>query len=179
MGATITGNVTVKATAFDDDGVATFRFLVDGQLIGAPLVQPPYEVQWRSKDVFNGTHTISARAEDAGGLAREASVSVVTSNTNAPPSVTGGRTWNGAGFGCRQAVAVKNDPDGDPLTCHWAVGDGGAGQCRPNCGGCGPNDNTCAGSNDPAVPQESCEISITCTDSWGASDSETWTINRF
>ena len=124
-----------------------------------------------------GSNTATVKATDPFGASRTANVG--SQGTNQGPNVTGGQTWTGANFGCRTARATKTDPDGDSLTCQWAVGDGGAGQCRPNCGGCGPGDDTCAGSNDPAVPQESCTIAITCTDPWGVSESEMWTINRF
>ncbi len=178
--ATLTGYVMFAVDAHDDAGVASVQFLIDGVATGPVLRKRPFEYRWFSKSLPNGHHNVAAVARDGHGNESSAPpVGFTTANTNVGPNLSGGTTWDASGWNCRSANAVKHDPDGDPLVCHWHVGNSAAGECRPNCGGCGPDDATCAGSNDPSVPQDSCTISITCTDPWGASDSETWTLNRF
>jgi hypothetical protein len=79
-GATVSGTITVTASAADAVGVAGVQFLVDG----TPLAEDttaPYEVAWDTKSVPDGTHTLTARAGDtAGNGATSAPVRVTGSN---------------------------------------------------------------------------------------------------
>jgi hypothetical protein len=68
---TVTGSLTLAATASDNIGVAGVQFLVDGASYGAEDTVPPFSVSWDSTAVANGTHQISARARDARGQHRE------------------------------------------------------------------------------------------------------------
>jgi glucose/arabinose dehydrogenase/PKD repeat protein len=78
---TVSGAVTLKASASDDVGVAGVQFLVDGAPFGAEDTSAPYEIQWPSDSVANGTHKISARARDgAANTTTSAEVSVTVSN---------------------------------------------------------------------------------------------------
>jgi glucose/arabinose dehydrogenase/PKD repeat protein len=81
-GGTVSGAVTLKATASDDVGVSGVQFLVDGSAVGSEDTSSPYEVQWSSTSVPNGTHKITARAKDtAGNTTTSSEVSVTVSNT--------------------------------------------------------------------------------------------------
>jgi glucose/arabinose dehydrogenase/PKD repeat protein len=62
---TVSGTVALRATASDDIGVSGVQFLVDGTAFGAEDTSAPYEIQWPSTSVANGTHRVSARARDA------------------------------------------------------------------------------------------------------------------
>ena len=68
---TLTGVVTLTATAGDDHGVAAVQFQLDGQSIGAVLTldSPPtkYTLSWDSRAATNGIHTLTATATDTNG----------------------------------------------------------------------------------------------------------------
>ncbi len=81
-GATVSGTVTVTATASDDVGVAGVQFLLDGNALGAEDTTEPYSFSWATTGASNGTYQLSARARDAAGNATtSATVSVTVSNT--------------------------------------------------------------------------------------------------
>jgi chitinase len=95
-GATVSGTVTVSATASDAGGVASVTLLVDGAAVGAPDTAAPYSFSWNTTGVANGGHTLAARAVDAAGnSATSASRSVTVSNggggtcTTVPPAPGG------------------------------------------------------------------------------------------
>jgi hypothetical protein len=80
--ATVSGTITVAATASDDVGVAGVRFFVDGAQIGAEDTAAPYEAAWNTPATANGTHTVTAIARDAAGnTTTSAGVTVTVSNT--------------------------------------------------------------------------------------------------
>ena len=71
-GATVSGTVTLSATASDNVGVAGVQFLVDGTALGAEDTTPDtnsnlYSVSWDTTTATNGSHTLTARARDAAG----------------------------------------------------------------------------------------------------------------
>ncbi len=90
-GATLTGTVTLTASASDNVGVARVEFLVDGSVVGSDA-SAPYELAWNSASVGNGSHTVGARALDAAGnAATDNDTGVTTSNsTTTPTTVTFG-----------------------------------------------------------------------------------------
>jgi glucose/arabinose dehydrogenase/chitodextrinase len=59
--------VTVTANATDDFGVSGVQFFVDGVATGAEDGTAPYGLQWDTRNLANGAHTITARARDASG----------------------------------------------------------------------------------------------------------------
>lgn len=67
--ASITGAITVQATATDDVGVTLVRFLVDGS-VRATDTSAPYSA---SGTLTRGTHTIVAEAVDAAGNTQRSS----------------------------------------------------------------------------------------------------------
>ena len=66
-GSTVSGTVTVSATASDDVAVAGVQFLLDGALLGAEDTTSPYSVAWNTTTATAGSHTLTARARDAAG----------------------------------------------------------------------------------------------------------------
>lgn len=80
-GATVSGTVTVTASAADNVAVAGVQFLVDGQPVGAEDTVAPFSYAWDSRLVLNGSHTLSARVRDAvGNVATTSGTTVTVSN---------------------------------------------------------------------------------------------------
>jgi cytochrome b involved in lipid metabolism/glutamine amidotransferase PdxT len=92
--ATVSGTVTITASAADNVGVAGVQFRVDGVNVMTEVTSAPYTISWGSTGVANGAHTISAVARDAAGnTGTSANISVTTNNasvdTTAPTVPTG------------------------------------------------------------------------------------------
>jgi glucose/arabinose dehydrogenase/chitodextrinase len=87
-GATVSGSdVTVSASATDNDAVAGVQFLVNGAALGVEDTTAPYSISWNTFTVSNDSYAITARARDASGnLETSAAVNVTVSNTGPPPS---------------------------------------------------------------------------------------------
>jgi hypothetical protein len=77
-GATVSGSVTVSATASDNVGVVGVQFKLNGANLGAEDSSSPFSTSWISATVADGAHTITAVARDAAGL----------TTTSAPRTVT-------------------------------------------------------------------------------------------
>jgi len=85
-GASLSGSVTVSATASDNVGVVGVQFRVDGANVGAEDTTSPYSLSWNTTTVANGSHTLTAVARDAAGNATTSSgVTVTVSNASPPP----------------------------------------------------------------------------------------------
>jgi carbon monoxide dehydrogenase subunit G len=79
-GATVSGTVTISASASDNVGVTRVEFFVDGVLVGSDATAP-YSVAWDTTQYADGSHTLTARAFDAAGnQATSAAVSVTVAN---------------------------------------------------------------------------------------------------
>jgi len=90
-GATVSGTVTVSATASDNVGVAGVQFKVDGTNSGAEDTTSPYSISWVTTSLANGSHSLTAVARDAAGNTTTSSaVSVTVSNSSdtTPPTVS-------------------------------------------------------------------------------------------
>jgi hypothetical protein len=88
--ATVSGSVTITATASDNVAVAGVQFKVDGANIGAEVTgTSPYSVTWNTTGVSAGTHTLTAVARDTSNLTTtSAPISVTVSNADTtPPTV--------------------------------------------------------------------------------------------
>jgi hypothetical protein len=88
-GVTVSGMVTVSATASDNRGVVGVQFLLDGAALGTEDTTAPYSISWNSTTASSGSHTLSARARDAAGnLTTSATVSVMIDTTAPTVSMT-------------------------------------------------------------------------------------------
>ena len=89
-GATVSGTVTVTATATDNVGVAGVQFRLDGANLGAQDPSAPYSIAWPTAGaVTNGAHVLTAVASDAAGnVATSAAVTVTVANATPTLSVT-------------------------------------------------------------------------------------------
>lgn len=81
---TLTGTVTITATAVDDQDVAGVQLQMNGQNIGPELTESPltkFTLSWDSRSLPNGTYTLTATARDTAGRATtSAGVTVTISN---------------------------------------------------------------------------------------------------
>src|SRR5207245_2864741 len=80
-GASVSGTVTVTATASDNVGVAGVQLKLDGANLGAEVTTSPYSVSWNTLTTTNATHTLTAVARDAAGnVTTSGAVTVTVSN---------------------------------------------------------------------------------------------------
>src|SRR6266480_3279657 len=92
-GQTVSGTVTVTASASDNVGVAGVQFLLDGANLGAESTAAPYSISWNTAAASNGSHTLTTVARDAAGNVSPVSAPVtVTVANNAPPPPPPGTT---------------------------------------------------------------------------------------
>ncbi len=83
---TISGTVTVSASASDNVGVAGVQFRLQGANLGAEDTSSPYSTSWNTTTVPNGSYTLTAIARDAAGnIKTSASVTVTVSNASTVP----------------------------------------------------------------------------------------------
>ncbi|MFA6476572.1 MAG: Ig-like domain-containing protein [Candidatus Paceibacterota bacterium] len=92
-GATVSGSVTLTASASDDIGVSGLRFNIDGINYGAESATSPYSLSWDSTLVSDGNHTIVAVARDTSG--NYSTSTAVTVNVLNHPAVSSGRGSGG------------------------------------------------------------------------------------
>ena len=91
---TVTGSVTVAATASDNVGVVGVQFLVNGANLGVEDLAAPYSLNWNSATVANGTYQLAARARDAAGNVATSSAVTVTVNNTAPTGLVASYSFN-------------------------------------------------------------------------------------
>jgi hypothetical protein len=88
-GATVSGTISVAATASDNVAIDRVEFWLDGQtLLGTDTVAP-YSTAWNTTSTSNGSHSVTAKAFDtASNHTTSAAATVTVSNGGAP-----GATW--------------------------------------------------------------------------------------
>jgi len=130
-GASVSGTVTLSATARDNVRVAGLQFLLDGVNLGAEDPWVPYTRAWNTTGVANGPHTLSARARDTSNNRTTATITVTVVNGAPPPptctltataTVPASATVNTAvAF---SATSVASNCTGT-ISYAWTLGDGG------------------------------------------------------
>ena len=76
-GSTVSGIVTVKATATDNVGVVKVEFYIDGSKVGDDI-SSPYEYSWNTTNLMkNSLHIITVKAYDNAGNIGESEVTVM------------------------------------------------------------------------------------------------------
>jgi hypothetical protein len=89
--ASVSGTVSITASASDNVGVSVVTFFVDNVSIGTKTTAP-YTASWNSTGAATGSHVIKVTAQDAAGNLSTASIQVGINTTStgdiAPPSVT-------------------------------------------------------------------------------------------
>ena len=79
-GTSVSGQITVAASASDNVGVASVGFFIDGAPLGAADVTSPYSISWDSTTTVNGSHTLTATAVDAAGNSASSAITVTVAN---------------------------------------------------------------------------------------------------
>jgi Bacterial Ig domain len=79
-GSTVSGSVTLTATASDDVAVANVQFFVDGVAIGSPVTASPYTTTWDCTGMADGPHVLDAIAQDTSGNHATSSINVMVEN---------------------------------------------------------------------------------------------------
>jgi len=139
-GSTVSGTVTVSASASDNVGVAGVQFKLDGANLGAEDAASPYATSWTTIASANGSHTLTAVVRDAAGNQTiSAGIAVTVSNIAPPPPPSGnlhyiraGATGNGSGSdwtnaaGCLKHLTIARGDliylaDGDYRACETTV----------------------------------------------------------
>src|SRR4051794_6387352 len=80
-GSTVSGTVTIAASASDNVGVAKVEFYVDGAIRTTDTTSP-YSYSWNTTTFANSSHTLVAKAYDAAGnVGTSSNVTVTVNNT--------------------------------------------------------------------------------------------------
>lgn len=87
-GQTVSGTVTISATASDSSGVAGVQFKVDGNNLGTEDNSGPYSASLDTTTLSSGSHIISAVARDYYNNSATASITVYASNAVAAANGT-------------------------------------------------------------------------------------------
>jgi Bacterial Ig domain len=85
--STVSGTITIAASATDDVGVARVEFRADNTVL-ANLTAPPYTVSWNSTSVLDGTHYLFVTAYDTAGQSSGATLNVTVRNDYTAPTTT-------------------------------------------------------------------------------------------
>jgi hypothetical protein len=116
-GTTVTGTVSLSASATDNVGVTRVDFYVDGALLASDTTSP-YAATWNTSGVAGGSHTLQASAVDAAGNVSTSTVSVTVPTGNQPPSAGNDaftapvRAANSYTARVLTVLANDRDPDG-------------------------------------------------------------------
>jgi len=82
-GATVSGNVTVTATASDNVGVTQIQLLIDGTVVFTTTNSTTLSFGFDTTSVANGSHTIVTKAFDAAGnVGTSSTITVTVSNSS-------------------------------------------------------------------------------------------------
>ena len=108
----VSGTVTVAATASDDLGVTGVQFSLDGAPLGSEIGSAPYEITWDTGTLGNGAHELTVVARDAAGHTTTATLTVTVANDSAEPTVSITSPAAGAVAGNVTVAAAASDDVG-------------------------------------------------------------------
>ncbi|HVR07229.1 MAG TPA: Ig-like domain-containing protein [Thermoanaerobaculia bacterium] len=118
--ATVSGTITVTATASDNVGVVKVEFYVDS-VLKSTVTTSPYTFSWNTTTVANGSHTLFTKAYDAANnVGTSATVTVTVSNSTAqqlllnPGFESGAVNWTATA-----GVIGQNGPSEPAHTGTW------------------------------------------------------------
>ncbi|HYL04529.1 MAG TPA: Ig-like domain-containing protein, partial [Thermoanaerobaculia bacterium] len=115
-GATVSGTISVTASASDNVGVTRVEIYVDSAL-KTTLTSSPYTYSWNTATAANGAHAIVAKAYDAAGnVGTSATVTVTVANSTGSQQLLGNPGFeNGASAAPWTATSgVIDNSSGEP-----------------------------------------------------------------
>lgn len=118
--ATVSGSITVDATALDDVAIAGVQFLLDTNNLGAEDTVAPFSISWNTVSTINGTHTLAARARDTGGNVTTSATVAVTVSNAAPNGLVLAMGFN-EGSGATVSDASGNGNNGSISNATWVT----------------------------------------------------------
>jgi len=116
-GSSVSGNVTVSATASDAVGVQSVQFRLDGQDLGSADTTSPYSMSWSSTAAPDGPHVLTAVARDASGNSTTSAGRTVTVHNTGLVSAYG--FDDGSGATAKDLMAAH---DGQITGATWTPG---------------------------------------------------------
>jgi hypothetical protein len=96
-GSTVSGAVSVNASASDNIGVSRVEFRIDNTLVST-VTTSPFSYSWNTASSPNGSHTLTATAYDAANNSSSNSASVNVSNTASSGSLASSLGFNSLAF---------------------------------------------------------------------------------
>jgi hypothetical protein len=116
-GTTVSGTLTLTASASDNVGVSRVDFYCDSTVVGSKS-SAPYSVSWNTAVAGNGSHGFAAMAYDAAGNATKSTYNMVTFNNPCTYSIspTSASSGSGGGFGSVSMNAGTG--------CSWSTSSG-------------------------------------------------------
>ena len=104
--ASVSGTVTISASASDNVGVVKVGFYVDGALL-TTNVSPPYSATWNTNTASLGSHTLTARAYDQAGNGTTSAAVSVNVVDKTPPTVAITSPVNGSNVSRGTTVKIS------------------------------------------------------------------------
>jgi hypothetical protein len=110
-GATVSGAVTISATASDNVSVSGVQFLLDGNSLGTEITVAPYSISWNTTTASVGPHSLAASARDAAGNKTTSPAITITvansSSDTTPPTVAMTAPANGVTVSSTTTVSAS------------------------------------------------------------------------
>ena len=113
-GSTVCGELTIEATAQDDNGITEFEFFVDEDSLGVDM-ESPFQKDWDTTKYDHGEHVVKVVARDSAGHEAFATSTVKVDNTlgvcDNLPSVTIEKPEDGAYLTGEVEITAKASDD--------------------------------------------------------------------
>ncbi len=125
-GATVSGTVSVVASASDDVAVGSVEFWIDG-VNRTTDATAPYSYTWDTTVEGNGSHTILVKAFDSSGNSAGASITVTASNNGT--CVTSSTAWQNQSLAAQTGsftVGFDSTPNGSNIDAVTGLSKGAA-----------------------------------------------------
>jgi hypothetical protein len=117
-GASLSGLVSIAATAGDNVAVGSVQFKVDGNNIGAPDTTAPYSTTWDTTAAANGAHSVTAVATDTSGNTTTSTGVPVTVVNSGPAGLVAAYSMD-AGSGTTLTDLSGNNNTGTLSNTSW------------------------------------------------------------